>query len=299
MVGPSMTIRRRVADRPQEIAALVEAALGVGVSDTSRVSGGDVADSFRVVLADGRTVFAKTHRNPPPDFFATEAAGLVWLAEPGTIPVPAVLAVTEAALVLDWIDEGSPRRGTDADFGVRLAALHRTGAPCFGRSDSRTTGSRRLPNDPAPTWAEFYAVNRLLPLAGLAADESALPGAAVERLERLAGRLDELGIPDEPPARLHGDLWAGNRLVDRRGASWLIDPAAHGGHREFDLAMMQLFGGFASACFEAYDETFPLAPGWQARLAVHQLAPLTVHAIKFGGGYAEATVRALEASERL
>lgn len=294
-----MTDQQRDAGRPEAIAALVEAALGVGVSNTFRLSGGDVADSFRVDLADGRVVFAKTHRNPPPNFFDTEAAGLTWLAEPGVIPVPAVLATSDAALVLEWIDEGSPRRSTDADFGSRLAALHRAGAPCFGRSDRRTTGSRRLPNDPTSTWAEFYAANRLLPLAGLAADGDALPSAAVKRLERLAGRLGQLGVPDEPPSRLHGDLWAGNRLVDEGGANWLIDPAAHGGHREFDLAMMQLFGGFASACFEAYDETFPLAPGWQARLAVHQLAPLTVHAIKFGGGYAGATIRALDAAERL
>ncbi|HAS10233.1 MAG TPA: fructosamine kinase, partial [Acidimicrobiaceae bacterium] len=97
----------------------------------------------------------------------------------------------------------------------------------------------------------------------------------------------------EPPARLHGDLWAGNRLVDRDGRSWLIDPAAHGGHREFDLAMMRLFGGFGAACFAAYDDVHPLADGWEARVPLHQLAPLVVHAIKFGGGYVAGTERAL------
>jgi fructosamine-3-kinase len=97
----------------------------------------------------------------------------------------------------------------------------------------------------------------------------------------------------EPPARLHGDLWAGNRLVGAGGASWLVDPAAHGGHREFDLAMMRLFGGFGADCFAAYEEVSPLEPGWQARVPLHQLAPLVVHAIKFGGGYAGATADAL------
>jgi fructosamine-3-kinase len=121
----------------------------------------------------------------------------------------------------------------------------------------------------------------------------------IDRLEALAGRLGDLGVPVEPPARLHGDLWAGNRLVDERGVSWLIDPAAHGGHREFDLAMMQLFGGFGPACVDAYDDAFPLASGWRARIPLHQLAPLAVHAIKFGGGYAAATDRALLAAERL
>ena len=103
----------------------------------------------------------------------------------------------------------------------------------------------------------------------------------------------EVGGPAEPPARLHGDLWAGNRLVDGRGRSWLIDPAAHGGHREFDLAMMRLFGGFDSECFAAYEEVGPLAPGWEERVPLHQLAPLAVHAIKFGGSYVRATVDAL------
>ncbi|MEX2625882.1 MAG: fructosamine kinase family protein, partial [Ilumatobacteraceae bacterium] len=102
------------------------------------------------------------------------------------------------------------------------------------------------------------------------------------------------GGPEEAPARLHGDLWAGNRLVDRQGRSWLIDPAAHGGHREFDLAMMRLFGGYGQDCFAAYAETFPLADGWEARVPLHQLAPLVVHAIKFGGGYVAATARALD-----
>jgi fructosamine-3-kinase len=140
---------------------------------------------------------------------------------------------------------------------------------------------------------EFYATQRLVPLARLASDAGALPDAAVRDLGSLANRLDALDVPDEPPARLHGDLWAGNRLVDTSGRSWLIDPAAHGGHREFDLAMMRLFGGFGDACFAAYDEATPLAAGWPERIPLHQIAPLVVHAIKFGGGYVAAAVEAI------
>ncbi|MGB5759797.1 MAG: fructosamine kinase family protein, partial [Acidimicrobiales bacterium] len=108
------------------------------------------------------------------------------------------------------------------------------------------------------------------------------------------GRLDRLGVPEEPPARLHGDLWAGNRLVDGDGRSWLIDPACHGGHREFDLAMMRLFGGFDETCHRAYHDHSPLAAGWRERVALHQIAPLVVHAIKFGGGYRAAAIDAIE-----
>lgn len=265
----------------------VAATLGTDVAHLARLGGGDVAESFAVDLSDGRRVFAKTHRRPPPHFFDTEARGLRWLADADVVPVPNVLAVADAPLpllILSWIDEG-PRSDADEDaFGRALAALHRSGADTFGRADRRTTGSRGLPNEPTEGWAGFYGSQRLMPLARLAAEADALGTTAIADLEQLAGRLDRFDT-GEPASRLHGDLWAGNRLVDRGGTSWLIDPAAHGGHREFDLAMMRLFGGFGDDVFRAYDEAHPLAPGWEDRVGLHQLAPLVVHAIKFGGGY--------------
>jgi fructosamine-3-kinase len=271
-------------------------ALGAAVVRSKPVSGGDVARSYAVELDDGRRVFAKTHPAAPAHFFTTEAAGLSWLREAAAVAVPEVLAVSDEPpnhLVLEWIDEGPPRQETERELGDGLARLHRTGAPSFGRQDRRTTGSRGLPNEPTAGWPQFYATNRLLPLARLARDSHALPAATIDALERLAPRLAEFGAADEPPARLHGDLWAGNRLVDASGRSWLIDPAAHGGHREFDLAMMRLFGGFGAACFEAYEEVHPLADGWPDRVALHQIAPLVVHAIKFGGGYVQAARKAI------
>jgi fructosamine-3-kinase len=133
-----------------------------------------------------------------------------------------------------------------------------------------------------------------MPLARMALDTGALPADAVADLETLAGRLDQFGGADEPPARLHGDLWAGNRLLDRAGRNWLVDPAAHGGHREFDLAMMRLFGGFGAACFAEYEVSTPLADDWEQRVSLHQIAPLVVHAIKFGGGYVSAACEAID-----
>ena len=272
-------------------------ALDRDVTALTPVTGGDVAEAFRVTLADGETVFAKTRSGGPPGFFITEAAGLAWLREAGTISIPKVLDVSDdpPALVLEWLEPGPPRADTEGSLGRALAAMHATGAPSFGRQDRRSTGSRGLPNEPCETWAEFYATNRLLPLARLASDERALPPSAIRDLEAVADRLETFGGASEPPARLHGDLWAGNRLVGSGGVSWLIDPAAHGGHREFDLAMMRLFGGFEDACFAAYAEVSPLSQGWAERIPLHQLAPLVVHAIKFGGGYVGATKQALEA----
>lgn len=286
----------------EELRSAVGKALDAEVTSSTRVHGGDVAAAYRMELADGRLVFAKTHPNPPAGFFTTEASGLRWLAAPDVVPVPEVLAVSDGDdggptfLVLEWIDAGSPNASTEADLGRSLARLHLAGAPSFGREDRRSTGSRGLPNEPCDTWAEFYATQRLLPLAGLAREGGALPDRAASALERLATgtALGDLDGADEPPARLHGDLWAGNRLVGARGESWLIDPAAHGGHREFDLAMMRLFGGFGSECFAAYEDEHPLATGWRGRVALHQIAPLVVHAIKFGGSYVRAAADAID-----
>lgn len=265
------------------------------------LAGGDVARCYRLTLAEeigvndgergSRTVFAKTHDHPLPGFFSTEATGLAWLREIDAVAVPKVIAVSDDPpwLVLQWIEPGVAQASTEETFGRALAALHQAGASAFGRIDRRTTGSRRLPNDPCDSWAEFFATRRLLPLARLAADDGALDQATVAAVESIAARLEHLVGPPEPAARLHGDLWAGNRLIGSGGTNWLIDPAAFAGHREFDLAMMRLFGGFGPASFDAYEEVTPLAEGWEDRVGLYQVAPLIVHAIKFGGPYVDAT----------
>lgn len=282
----------------------IEVGLGARVSRWSALHGGDVAHSFRVELEDGRVVFAKTQRDAAPGAFAAEAGDLEWLRAAEAVAVPRVLLASDGDpasgipnhLVLEWIDEAThrPSDADEAHFGTRLAALHRSGAPVFGRRDGATTGSLALPNEPMDDWPAFYASQRLLPLARIARDRGAVPDDVVAGVERVAGRIDLLAGRPEPPARLHGDLWAGNRLVDRAGRSWLIDPSAFGGHREVDLAMMRLFGGFAAACFRAYDDASPIDGGWPDRVDLYQLAPLLVHAIKFGGAYVQAVRAAVQ-----
>src|SRR5690606_10638640 len=158
-----------------------------------------------------------------------------------------------------------------------LAALHRSGAPSFGWERDGYVGDLPQPNGERDSWAAFYRERRLEPLARRAIDRGLLPPDASGAFERLFDRLDELVGPPEPPARRHGALWAGNRVVGADGRSWLVDPAPYGGHREVDLAMMRLFGGFGDAAFAAYDEVHPLADGHADRVALHQLYPLLVH----------------------
>jgi len=282
----------------EQLAAAITAATGDRVVAMVTVHGGDTSAAFQVDLGSGGRLFAKTHASPPTNFFTTEATGLAWLRSSGEMAVPEVVAVSDgndgepAFLALEWVEPGRRDGADDATFGAALARLHAFGAPCFGREDRRTTGSLALPNDPASSWPEFYSSRRLLPLARIARERRALPTSTIADLETLAGRLDRFDT-SEPPARLHGDLWAGNRIVDVGGTSWLIDPAAHGGHREFDLAMMSLFGGFGAEAFDAYSLETPLVDGWRERTRLHQIAPLVVHAIKFGGGYVDAAAAAV------
>jgi len=298
---------------PEQVAAGAAGALGVEVRATRRLAGGDLNDAYRLQLADGRPAFAKTAPDATPGTFAAEAAGLRWLAEPEAVALPAVLAVsdppadrpsaTPRLLVLSWIEEGAPGPGADEALGRGLALLHAAGATAHGApapgtppADDDTPplrlGPLLLPGTPADDWPQAYADGRLRPLARRAADAGVLPAGTAERIERVCGRLEHLAGPPEPPARLHGDLWSGNVLHDRRGRPVLVDPAAYGGHREVDLAMLRLFGTPSPRLLAAYHEADPLADGHEERVALWQLFPLLVHAVLFGGPYGAAVDRA-------
>ena len=166
-------------------------------------------------------------------------------------------------------------------FGRGLAAMHAAGAESFGGPKPLRIGRLELPNEPSGDWAEFYAERRLRPLA------HALDASGAQAVERACERIHELAGPAEPPARLHGDLWGGNVLGNH-----LIDPAACGGHREIDLAMLRLFGWPGDRFLAAYEEVAPLADGHAERVDLYQLLPLLVHAELFGGGYAAQAERA-------
>ena len=273
----------------------VEEALGLRIASLRSLSGGDFASAFVADLTDGSRVFVKTHVNPPAYFFTTEVTGLSWLRDSKTVKVPDVLAVSDDPpfLVMEWVDIGHGRPESDSQLGASLAELHRAPQSIFGRTDRRTTGSLGVPNTPGESWFEFYSTQRLLPLAQLAEQRQALSITDCRAIVDIAENLSAIDIADDPASLLHGDLWAGNRIVDTDGISWLIDPAAHCGHREFDLAMMKLFGGYSDHCYNAYFEAYPVQPGFTARVALHQLAPLVVHAIKFGGSYQSAVQAAL------
>jgi fructosamine-3-kinase len=203
-----------------------------------------------------------------------EAAGLRWLAEAGA-RVPAIISEAPDRLELQQIQGGTLSACGEDDLGRMLAALHRAGAAHFGTLPAPGrffVGRCELDSPEGDDWNDYYLQHRCLPLARR---------LGLER-EVAAVRVD---APVEPVARLHGDLWTGNVLADRQGLAWLIDPAAYGGHRELDLAMLELFGHVPARTLSAYDEAFPLAEGWRSRIGLWQLFPLLVHGVLFGGGY--------------
>ncbi|HEY6476175.1 MAG TPA: fructosamine kinase family protein [Polyangia bacterium] len=275
------------------------AALGCEVAGARAIAGGDINRAYAVTLADGRRLFAKANGRAQRGMFAAEARGLAWLAEAGALRIPEVVAVSRAEephqfLVLELVPTGTPARDFDERLGRGLAALHRHGAPTFGLDHDNFIGWLPQGNAAAPTWAEFYRARRLEPLLRRAADEGLASPRMRRGFDRLFAALEDLVGPPEPPARLHGDLWGGNLLCDDRGAPCLIDPAVYGGHREIDLAMMLLFGGFGARVFDAYAEAAPLADGHPGRVTLYQLYPLMAHVNLFGGGYVGSVEAALD-----
>jgi fructosamine-3-kinase len=271
----------------------VTSLLQMAVISGTRYGRAITGERWRLRLADGRDVFVKARAGAPDGFFAAEAAGLRWLGEAGGPPVPEVLAHDRELLVLPWLPvDARSSAAAVADFGRELAALHAAGAPAFGGPRPGWIGAAPLDNRPRDSWADFYASRRIEPYVRLLRD-AGLPAPDAAVFDRLVDRVPTVSGPPEPPARLHGDLWNGNVLW-AGGRGWLVDPAAHGGHRETDLAMLDLFGmPGLPRLLAAYAEVTPLAPGWPERRPLHQLHPLLVHALLFpGGGYLAAALAA-------
>ncbi|TVT55779.1 phosphotransferase [Amycolatopsis rhizosphaerae] len=280
----------------------VEALLDGRVTGVRR-GGGSIC---LVTLHGGEVVVAK--RGVGKGATEAEAAGLRWLGEYGDVPVPAVLGQDDEWLVLQYVPPASPAPAAAEAFGRGLARLHLRGAEAFGSPPpggpvDAWMGVAPMRNEPHPDWPAFFAQERIEPYVRLCTDQRLLTSDEVKVFDTVCERLPALAGPAEPPARVHGDAWSGNVHWSHDGV-WLIDPAAHGAHRESDLAMLLLFrtslvdhilGAYAES---ATDAGAPLDGGWRDRIPLHQLFPLLMHAAVFGGGYARQALSAARAALR-
>jgi fructosamine-3-kinase len=277
----------------------------------TRLTGQDVRQGAQprrsggiVELADGRRVLAK--RSDDPGAIRAEVAGLAWLSEPGVLDVAEVLGHDEDWLVLQYLPPAAPTADAAWRFGGGLARLHAAGAPAFGAPPpdgpvEAWIGRAPMRNETGGDWPAWYVEHRVHPYLRTAAERDDLDGEQVALIEAACGALPDVAGPPVAPARVHGDLWSGNVCWSGdpvRGC--LIDPAAHGGHPETDLAMLALFGcTHLDAVLSGYQEVSPLAPGWRERVGMHQLFPLLVHVVLFGPGYAGQAVGAARSVLRI
>ncbi len=275
---------------PISLAGQIQSILGAEILGLKPVAGGDINQAL-VLETSVKRFFLKVNTAPKANrMFEAEASGLALLAASNTIRIPEVLGFGDtpegAFLLLEYIEPGFRPDGFWEEFGSALAELHRHSADNFGLESDNFIGSLPQSNQRHETWPDFYINERLQPQLDIANQQNRLQPTDFQAFERLFRRLAEL-CPAEPPALVHGDLWSGNFLCDSNGQPVLIDPATSYSHREMDLAMSRLFGGFDRTFYRSYEQAWPLAPGFEQRLPIYQLYYLLVHVNLFGGGYVD------------
>lgn len=268
--------------------------------------GGDINESYTIILDDGTPAFLKTNSLSAADNFAAEAQGLLTIAGTGTIRVPEVLGHGTdpdgySFLLLSYIGSGAKIQRYWETFARELAAMHRAGetvpAPTpaaphtFGFDSDNYIGLRRQVNTPKKSWIDFFRECRLAPQFRDA--RQWFDEAERRQISYLLDHLDDILIEPAYPSLLHGDLWSGNFMTGEDGKAWLIDPAVYRGHFEADLAMTELFGGFSPAFYDAYREMNPIGPGYSDRREIYNLYQLLNHLNLFGGSYLGAVKQTL------
>ncbi len=272
----------------EQLLARIQTSLNATVIDLTPLSGGSIATSYRADLDGGESVFVKTspqHR----DMFLKEANGLNELRSADAMIIPEVIAATHEVLILEFLAAASPAHPTHfyEEFGKRFARLHKRTNDRYGFHENNYIGSTQQQNIPqSDSWKEFFAVNRLEFQYRLAESKGYRDAEIRMLFRKIESLIDRIIVEDgERPALLHGDLWSGNFLCVGIDAVALIDPAVYYGHREMDLAMTRLFGGFSEAFYASYHDTYPLNEDWKRRCELYSLYHLFNHLNLFGESY--------------
>jgi len=260
----------------------------IHINYAEKISGGDINETYKLSTDDGSLFLKMNDAHNYPDMFLRELNGLNILRSTNAINVPRPLATgtvgNKGFLVTEFMEKGGVTPDFWENFGASLSRVHRQTQTYYGFPETNYIGTLKQYNTPYSSWPVFYAFNRLQPLTRAAYDQQVMDKGMVVQMEQLWKQLPAM-FPDEKPALLHGDLWSGNFMVGKDGRACVYDPAVYYGHREMDLAMTRLFGGFDTRFYFSYQTMYPLAEGWQSRIGVCQLYPLMVHLLLFGGSY--------------
>ena len=270
--------------------------LGAPLQGVTPVFGGDINDAYKLTLSDGRQVFMKANRYAGLSFFQAEADGLEAIRATGAISVPKVIAVGRDQqygpfLLLEWVETVPNDPDFWESFGRNLARMHQAPTSRFGWGKDNYIGASPQINTQHDSWIAFYRDCRLSPQFERA--QHYFDPSMWKRITRLLDHLEDHLVEPPHPSLLHGDLWSGNFITGNDGQAWLIDPAVYVGHAEADLAMTELFGGFAPAFYSAYREVNPLQPGYEQRRDLYNLYHLLNHLNLFGRGYLSSVLKIL------
>ncbi|MEO6232937.1 MAG: fructosamine kinase family protein [Ferruginibacter sp.] len=262
--------------------------LDLNVLDQKAVPGGDINEAHWLKTQDAEYFLKLNNAGRYTGMFEQEAKGLNTLRSASSLVVPIVIrhgqVEDEQYLLLEWLHKGSVEKNSMQNFGAALATQHQQAQSFFGWHENNFIGSLVQLNNQHPSWHSFYAACRILPLVKHLVEAGNFSRSDSAATSLLCTKLKDM-FPEEPPALLHGDLWGGNYLVTKNGKVAVFDPAVYYGHREMDLGMTRLFGGFDDSFYDGYQLTYPLEKGWQQRLPLTQLYPILVHAVLFGGHY--------------
>lgn len=270
---------------PNTIQQEIQEELQVEIQDTQSIHGGDINEAAKIQLPSGKDLFVKWNDSAPDSMFEVEAQGLQLLASAKTdLQIPSVLLQTDRFLVLSWIEEGGGQQHSASDFGQELAKLHKQSADQFGLDHDNYIGRLSQSNTQHTNWADFFALERIEPQVKMGIESGKLTRSILKEVEGLYKKLGAI-FPKEQPSLVHGDLWSGNYMFTKSGKASIYDPAVYFGHREMDIAMTRLFGGFSANFYEGYNAVFPLEGGFDSRVTICNLYPILVHANLFGGSY--------------
>lgn len=277
----------------QQVIENIAAVCGIQVAAYDRVQGGDINECFQLHTESKKFFLKLNDAISMPGMFAAEAAGLTALRSCNSIQVPQIIQQgieqNKQWLMLEWIEKGTVNQTSLKNFGRAIARMHLQAQPYFGWIQDNYIGSLQQPNTQHETWQDFYTQCRIMPLVQRLFDAGRFSAADKQAAAHFCSIAAKL-FPEEPPALLHGDLWAGNYMINAAAEAVVYDPAVYYGHREMDIGMTALFGGFSQSFYEGYNELYPLQEGWQQRMPLAQLYPLLVHAVLFGGHYAESAL---------